>query len=194
MARMKQVVVIAGPSGSGKDSIIGEIVKRYSNAERMVTATTRAPRPDEIDGVHYHFMTNERFLKEREAGNILEFYYRPETDTYYGTYKVDIERRIAGGKIVFAQIQIVGAKYLKEHYDATTFFIMPPSLDAFEKRIRSRAPMSDAEWAERRKFTEREVNEESPWYDYRITNEDEKLDDAVAQVVEILKKEGYSLA
>ncbi len=190
---MKQVVVIAGPSGSGKDSIIRAITDRYSNAERMVTATTRAPRPGEVDGVDYHFMTNERFLSEREAGNILEFYHRPETNTYYGTYRIDIERRIAEGKIVFAQIQIVGAKYLKEHYDAVTFFIMPPSLEAFEKRIRERAPMSDAEWEERRKFTEREVREEAPWYDYRIANEDGRLEDAVEQVIEILRKEGYTL-
>lgn len=191
---MKQVVVIAGPSGSGKDSIIRAIMARFSNAAYLVKATSRAMRPGEVDGQDYHFMTNERFLAEIENGNIPEFYHRKETDTYYGTYKPDLDEKIAAGKIVFAQIQIVGAKYLKEHYGATTFFIMPPSLDAFEQRIRARAPMSDAEWNERREFTKREIEEEAPWYDYRIENEDGKLDDAVGQVVEILKKEGYSLA
>lgn len=193
MARMRQVVIIAGPAGSGKDSIISALVKRYSNVTRMVTATTRAPRPGEEDGVDYHFMTNERFLAEKEKGNILEFYHRPATDTYYGTYKLDIENRIAAGKIVLCQIQKVGAKFFKEHYDATTIFIMPPALDAFEKRLRARAPMSDIEWEERKKITEDEVKNDAPWYDYRIVNEDGKLDEAVNAVVEILEKEGYTL-
>lgn len=190
----KQVVVIAGPAGSGKDSVIKEIVKRYPNAVMATNATTRAPRPSEVDGLHYHFMDNTRFLNEVENGHIPEHYHRAETDTYYGAYKPDLDKRIAEGKIVFFQIQIVGAKYLKEHYSATTIFIMPPTLEAFESRVRGRAPMSDTEWQERKAFTEREVREESPWYDYRITNEDGKLQDTVKRVVEILKKEGYTLS
>jgi guanylate kinase len=138
-------------------------------------------------------MTNEQFLKELAAGNILEHYHRPDTDTYYGTYKPDIEKKIADGKVAFSQIQIVGAKYLKEHYGAVSIFIMPPAPDAFEKRIRSRAPMSDKEWEERLAFTKREIEEESPWYDYRIKNEDGKLDEAIDEVIAILKKEGYTL-
>jgi guanylate kinase len=193
MARMKQVVVIAGPAGSGKDSIVQGILKRCPNATLMVTATTRAPRPGEENGVSYHFLTNEKFLEEQKAGNILEFYHREETDTYYGTYKPDIDARIASGKVVFAVIQIVGAKYLKEHYDATTIFIMPPSIEVLERRVRGRAPMTDLEWQERLAHTQREVTEDAPFYDYRITNEDGKLDQAIDEVIEILRKEGYTL-
>ena len=159
----------------------------------MVTATTRAMRPGEQDGVNYHFLSNEKFLEEVAQSNIPEHYHRKDTNTYYGTYKSDIDARLQSGKTIVAVVQIVGAKYLKENYDATTFFIMPPSPDAFERRIRARAPMSDVEWEERRKFTENEVNAEAPWYDYRITNEDDKLDDAVNEIVAILKKEGYTL-
>ena len=191
---MKQVVVIAGPTGSGKDSIIKGIIDRYpEKAVLAVNATTRPPRPDERNGVNYYFLTNDKFKEEMAVGNIPEHYYRSETDTYYGLYKPDLDTRVAEGKIVFFQIQIVGAKWLKEHYDATTLFIMPPSLDAFEKRIRARAPMSDTEWQERAAFTKKEVEEEAPWYDHRIVNEDGKLDDAIEQVIEILKKEGYTL-
>jgi guanylate kinase len=195
MARMnsKQVVVVAGPSGSGKDSVIRGLIEKCPNATRMVTATTRARREGETDGVDYHFMTNERFREELARGNILEYYHRPETDTYYGTYKADIEARIAAGNIVLCQLQIVGAKYFKEHYGATTLFIMPPASDAFEKRIRARAPMNDVDWNERLEFTKREIAEEAPWYDYRIVNEDGKLDEAVEHVIAILKKEGYDL-
>ena len=189
----KHVVVIAGPAGSGKNTILFEIAKRCPNTTHMVTATTRAPRQGEKDGVDYYFWTRERFEDEMRKGNILEHYYRSETETYYGTYKLDIDEKLASGKVVLAQIQIVGAKYLKEHYGATTFFIMAPSLDAFERRVRARAPMSDVEWNERKEFTKREIEEESPWYDYKIVNEDGKLDEAVEHVIDILNKEGYSL-
>ncbi len=191
---MKCAVAIAGPAGSGKDSIIKGILARCPNTVFAVNATTRAPRPGEEHGKNYFFFSNEEFLQKVAEGTIPEHYHRPETDTYYGLYKPALDANVVVGKVTLFQIQIVGAKYLKEHYDATTFFIMPPSLDAFEKRIRARAPMSDAEWAERKKFTEREVHEEAPFYDYRITNEDGKLEEAIDQVVEILKKEGYSLA
>jgi guanylate kinase len=129
-----------------------------------------------------------------EKGNILEHYYRDKTDTYYGTYKPDIEDRIARGKVVFCQLQIVGAKYMKEQYNATTFFIMPASIDAFEKRTRERSPMRDQEWKERLEFTKREIEKEAPWYDYQIKNEDGKLDATVKEVVDILTKEGYHLS
>lgn len=194
MARMlRQVVAIAGPAGSGKDSIIRGVLARCPNTVFAINATTRAPRPSEAQGVNYHFLSKEEFLKKVEDGSIPEHYHRVETDTYYGLYKPDLDAKIAEGKVVLFQIQIVGAKYLKERYDAATFFIMPPALDAFEHRVRSRAPMSDAEWEERKKFTEREVREEAPWYDYRITNEDGKLDSAVEEVIDILRKEGYNL-
>lgn len=189
----KQVVVIAGPAGSGKDSIVQGVLKKCSNATLMVTATTRTPRPSEVDGVNYHFLTNEKFLEEQKAGNILEYYHREETDTYYGTYKPDIDARIKSGKVVFAVIQIVGAKYLKEHYDATTIFIMPPSLGVLERRVRGRAPMTDLEWQERLAHTQREITEDAPFYDYRIQNDDGKLDQAIDEVIEILRKEGYTL-
>lgn len=194
MSHLRQVVVIAGPAGSGKDSIIREIMRRFpDHTDYLVKAVTRPPRPGELERGDYHFMTNEQFKEEMAKGHIPEHYYREKTGHYYGTYKPDLDKKLAEGKIVFAQIQIIGAKYLKEHYNATTFFIMPPSSDAFEERIRARAPMSDAEWQERKEFTEREIREEAPWYDYQIKNEDGKLDEAVEKVVEILKKEGYTL-
>lgn len=190
----KQVVVIAGPSGSGKDAIIRELLKRCQNTTRMVTAVTRAPRPGEVDGVDYYFLSNEEFKKELERGNILEHYYRTETDTYYGTYKPDIESRIASGKTVLCQLQIVGAKYFKEKYKAVTLFILPHSLDALERRIRARSHMSDVEWQERLKITRREILDEAPWYDYRVENEDGKLDESIGKIMAILEKEGYTLA
>jgi guanylate kinase len=189
----KHVVVIAGPAGSGKDSILKGVLKHCSNTTKLVTTTTRRIRPGEQEGVDYYFTSNDRFKEELQRGNIFGHYYRSETDTYYGTATLDLESLIETGKIVLCQIQILGAKYLKEHYGATTFFIMPPSLEALERRVRARSPISDIEWQERLAFTRREVAEEAPWYDYRISNEDGKLDEAIEAVIEILKKEGYNL-
>jgi guanylate kinase len=166
---------------------------RYPKAAFGITATTRAPRPGEVDGVNYHFLDEERFKRGLADGEIPEHYYRPDTNTYYGLYKPGLDAQIAAGCIVFFQIQIVGAKYLKEHYGATTIFIMPSSLELLEQRIRARAPMSDVEWQERLAHTRREMDEDALWYDYRVTNEEGKLDETVARVLEILQKEGYTL-
>jgi guanylate kinase len=136
-------------------------------------------------------MDNARFKDEMAKGNILEYYYREAVDAYYGTYKPDIDARLAQGKLVFCVIQIVGAKYMKEQYGALTIFIEPKSIEEFERRMRARAPMSEAESAERKRFTERELAEEAPWYDHRIVNADGELDKAVEGVMEVLKREGY---
>lgn len=193
LTEKKKVVVVAGPAGSGKDTIVKELLKRIPGSTLMVTATTRAQRPGEQDGINYHYLTNEQFLKELHDGNILEYYHREETDTYYGTYKKDIDARLAKGGIMFAVIQIVGAKYLKAQYHALTIFVVPPAPDALERRVRSRAPITDVEWQERLAHTKREIEEDAPWYDYRVTNEDGKLDEAVQQVMDILAKEGISV-
>ncbi|MFM2414499.1 MAG: hypothetical protein RI911_192 [Candidatus Parcubacteria bacterium] len=186
---MKQrVVVIAGPAGSGKDTVVRELLKRIPDATLMVTATTRAPRPGEVDGVNYHYMDNVRFKEELAKGNILEYYHRAATDTYYGTYKPDIDARLARNEIVFCVLQIVGAKYMKEHYGALTIFIEPKSIEEFERRIRARSPMSDTEWEERKRITENELKNDAPWYDHRVVNADGGLDDAVVEVYSILKE------
>lgn len=191
---MKQVVVIAGPSGSGKNSIISRIMKAHSNCTRLVTATTREMRPSEEEGVDYHFFTQERFDEELAAGNIPEHRFVPALNTYYGTYLPDLEKRIAEGKVVFAQVDIEGAKLLKERYDATTIFIMPESVEQFRGRLRVRNPeWSKKELEARMKITDDELRIHAPQYDYRVVNADGRLDDTAQQVVDILYKEGYNL-
>lgn len=191
---MRQVVVIAGPTGSGKDTIIAELVKRSANCVRLVTATTRTPRPGERSGVDYHFFSKPRFEQELQAGNILEFNYRKKLDTYYGTYKPELDTQIAAGRIVFAQVQIVGARYLKEHYDAVTIFITSPSVQLLLERIRERdKTLTPEEIQARLDIALQEIKEDAPFYDYRITNEQGRLIESADRVVEILEKEGYNL-
>ncbi len=191
----KQVVVIAGPSGGGKNSVMNALLGRYSNCVKLVTATTRPPRSGERDGADKYFFTLERFEAELRNGEILEHRFVPALGTHYGVYRPDLDAKIASGRVILAELDIIGARYLKEHYAATTLFIMPESIESLSKRVRLRDPdMSDAELSERMRIAEEEMREHAPLYDYRIVNSDGKLDEAVAHVVEILLKEGYTLS
>lgn len=191
---MKNIIVMAGPSGSGKDSIIREVMRRYPDkVEFAVNATTRAPRSGEEHGKNYYFFDESTFKRLREEGVIPEQNYWPLSNSYYGLYKPDLDEKLGRGKIVAFQIQLVGAKYLKDNYNATTFFIMPKEMKEFEERVRSRANMTDLEWQERLGNTKREITNEAGFYDYQIMNEEGNLSGAVDQVVEILQKEGFVL-
>ena len=190
----KQVIVIAGPSGSGKNAVITEMLKRYRACVRLVTATTRRARPGEIEGVDYHFFSQERFDAELAAGAIPEHRFVPTLNTYYGVYLPELEKRVAEGKIVFAQVDIEGARLLEERYNATTIFIMPESLEEFRGRLRQRNPeWTEKEFEARMKVTEHELRVHAPQYDYRVVNADGRLAETVHEVIEIMLKEGYNL-
>ncbi|MBV9159162.1 MAG: hypothetical protein JO019_01030 [Candidatus Kaiserbacteria bacterium] len=191
---MKNVLVIAGPSGSGKNAVMRELMQRYSKFDRLVTITTRMMRPGDVDGVDYHFFTQERFDEEMAAGNIPEHRFVPALNTYYGIYKPELDKKIKAGKIVIAAVDIEGARYLKEAYNATTIFIMPESLEQFKGRLRARNPeWSQKEFDERMRITENELRVHAPQYDYRVVNADGALQETVDEVVGILQREGYTL-
>ncbi|HEV3244906.1 MAG TPA: hypothetical protein VG102_00945 [Candidatus Paceibacterota bacterium] len=190
----KQVVVIAGPSGSGKNSVISKIIERYPRCGRAVTATTRTMRPGEVDGVDYHFFSQERFDEEMASGNIPEHRFVPTLNTYYGIYLPDLEEKMKQHSAVFVQVDIEGAKLLKEKYDATNIFIMPESMEQFRGRLRVRNPeWTQREFDARMKISEDEMRMHAPQYDHRVVNADGSLPETVEQVIEILQKEGYSL-
>lgn len=184
---MSRVIVIAGPSGSGKNTICNELIRRHPEFCRLITATTRPPRDGEIDGKDYHFFSQERFDAEQMAGNIPEHRYVPATNTYYGIFKPDVDRQLVSGKTVLATVDIVGAKYLKEQYGALTIFIMPESLAQFHARIKTRSHMSDHEFEARMKITDEEIRVHSPWYDYRVINADGALIETVNRVEQIIE-------
>lgn len=191
----QQVVVIAGPSGSGETTVTNEIVKRFPNrVKRLVTATTRPPRVGEKSGIDYYFFSKEEFELAVKDGYILEYTYIENRDTYYGTYAPDLEEKIAVGYIVIVNPDIIGARYYKEHYKAVTIFIVPENVESLVWRIRRRSPdLSEEEIAHRRENAVREMQKEQDFYDYVVTNADGKLDQAVDEVVAILQKEDYNL-
>jgi len=186
-----KVVVIAGPSGSGKNSILEGVLSQFTQCERLVTATTREKRDGEVDGVDYYFFTKEQFLQEVEQGNIPEYWHAPETDRYYGTYLPDLEQKLTEGKTVIAHLQVEGLRFFRENYDALGIFIVPDSLDELRRRILHRQNMSNEELEERLKGAEKEMNDQAPEYDYVIVNKRDKLGEAISEVVDILRKEQY---
>ncbi|MBI5004121.1 hypothetical protein HZC00_03435 [Candidatus Kaiserbacteria bacterium] len=189
----KQVVVIAGPSGSGKNAVIDGIIKQCPRCERLVTATTRKPREGEINGVDYHFLPRDEFDRALASGDILEHRYVSALNTHYGVYRPDLESRLMLGEVVLAHLDIIGARYLKEHYNATTIFILPDSFEVLETRVRGRNKgMTDGEVRERMEIAHKEITEHAPEYDYRVVNENGKLKETVLKVLEILHKEGYT--
>lgn len=190
---MKKVVVIAGPAGTGKNAIINGVLERVKNSADLITSTTRLPRAGEKNGVDYYFLTNEEFESEVKNGHVLEKYFREETNTWYGTLKNKLDEQVAKYDLVLGDLQIVGAKALKENYDSTNIFILPESDEIMERRIRSRDTMTDVEWQERLSHTKREIEEDLPFYDYHINNPEGKLDETIEKVLEILKSEGYKI-
>lgn len=192
----RRVVVVAGPSGSGKNSVVNGIIERCKNCARLVTATTRSLRSGEQDGVDYYFFTPERFDEEVAAGNIPEHRFVPTLNVYYGTYIPDMKKRLAEkGKIIFATVDLEGMKYLKDNYGALTIFIMPESVEQFMGRLKVRNPeWSAREFDVRREITENELHTHANQYDYRVVNADGRLSETIDNVIAILQKEGYNIS
>lgn len=194
MEKSKQVVVIAGPTGSGESTITKEILNRFSNTTRLVTATTRPPRSGEEQNKDYYFFSESEFKEKLTQGEILESTYNEARGVYYGTYAPDLNEKIANGKIVIVNPDIVGAKYYKEHNDAVTIFIKTESVDILIERIKARNPeMSEQELALRRLNAEAEIRDEQSYYDYVVLNRNGALEEAVNEVVSILQTKGYNL-
>lgn len=183
------VVVIAGPSGSGKNSVRQGVLEQCEECVKLVTACTRPMRPGEVEGVDYFFMTNEEFFKHVDSGEIPEYnedQWR-ETGTTRGTYMPELRKQLASGKTLICQLQLQGLEYMKEHFNTVGIFIQPSSLEELEERITSRADLSEQELESRLAIARDEIKNQSKQYDHQITNENGKLDEAIAQVIDIIR-------
>lgn len=192
---LKRVLVIGGPTGSGESTITNEIIKKFPIFTRLVTATSRKPRNNEINKIDYYFFSKKEFEKNIKDGNILEYTYIKNRDTYYGAYKPDLDEKISKGFKIIANVDVVGAKYYKEKYNATTIFIKPKSIKELMGRLTDRDKnISPDELNKRIRNAENEIKKEMPFYDYVVVNANGKLEEAVKKIIAILKKENYFLA
>lgn len=163
--------VVAAPSGAGKSSLINALLKRHddNSMQVSVSTTTRKPRPGEIDGVHYHFVDEATFLKQVDDGEFYEW--AKVFDHYYGTSKTVIEKTLKSGVDVFLDIDWQGTRQVKAAYPGVhTIFILPPSNEELERRLRARGQDSDDVIAKRMAKAQAEMSHYAE-FSYLIVNQ-----------------------
>ncbi len=164
-----KLVVISGASGVGKGTVLGIMMEKRRDLTFSVSATTRPPRPKEVDGVHYYFVTRERFEEMIAAGEFLE--YDDHAANYYGTPRAQAEEKRQRGPVLL-DIEPNGAKQVKASApDALLIFIMPPSREELERRLRGRGDTSEEQIAMRLERATWEMDQ-CGWYDHVVTNDD----------------------
>ncbi|MBQ3072034.1 MAG: guanylate kinase, partial [Oscillospiraceae bacterium] len=165
------LVVVSGPSGVGKSTIIHAVMEKLGNAWFSVSATTRAIRPGETDGVDYHFISREAFLQTLEEGGFLEHNSYSGNDNLYGTPMAPILSHLQAGEHVFLDIDVNGARQVRQRYPAAILvFIAPPSMQALEQRLRARGTNTPEQIARRLATAAIELPQ-ADFYDYIVINE-----------------------
>lgn len=178
------LLIISGPSGSGKGTIVERLVDDLGYRV-SISATTRNPRPNEENGVHYFFKTKEEFEKMIEAGELLE--HACFCDNYYGTPKEYVERQLVEGNNIILEIEVQGALQVKKKYnDAVLIFTMPPTIAELRRRLVNRGT-EDIETIDKRIKRAEEELEYLPQYDYIVIND--TVEQAVRDVDCIVRAE-----
>lgn len=176
------LIIVSGPSGAGKDTVVNEVLKLDDRLSLSVSATSRSVRGDEKDGVNYYFLSEKDFLEKVDNDEFIE--YAQYGSSYYGTLKYDVIKRIENGKKVILVIEVQGAEKVKKMYpDSLSVFIMPPSTEVLENRLRSRKTDSEQAILNRLEIAENEIKK-SVNYDYIVVND--VLETAVNELYNII--------
>ncbi len=181
------LVIISAPSGAGKDTVIERLVKKLDDAVVYVTATSRKPRPGELHGKHYYFYSPEKFREEIEQGNFLEW--SMVHGEFKGVRRDVLADTLRGHRILIVKPDPQGMRKIKSQLpEALTVFIMPPSVEALQKRLIARGTETRQEREVRLRNAEIEMAA-APEYDYVVVNEDGKIDETVEEIAKIIRKE-----
>lgn len=177
-----QLIVVSGPSGVGKGTVLAEYRKNSPNTAYSVSATTRQPRPGEENGVHYYFLSREEFEETANNGGMLE--YASYNNNYYGTPKAPVEKQREEGKDVILEIEVQGALQVKKSCpDALLIFIAPPSFQELENRLIGRQT-EDMKTVQNRLNIARGELKRAGEYDYIVVNDDvEKASQRLAMII-----------
>jgi guanylate kinase len=185
VSRVACVFVITGPSGVGKGTLIRGLMERLPQLELSVSATTRAPRPGETDGVDYHFLSTEEFERRVGSGDFVE--HANYAGRRYGTLRSELERRLADGVPIVLEIEVQGARQVRAAMpEAVQVFIAPPSLEALRTRLIGRGTDASAEVERRLEVAEGELAARDE-FAHVVVND--RLEDALAELVAVVDDE-----
>ena len=182
------VIVISGPSGSGKGTVVEQLRKIYPNAGVSVSATTRQKRTGEVDGVHYHYKSREEFEKLIESGEVLE--HTTYNGNYYGTLRSEAEKIVNSGRDLILEIEVDGAGQIKKLLgdECTAVMLIAPDHKELERRLRGRGTDTEEAILNRLATARKEINL-APMYDYIVVNENGKAEECAENIVAIIKAE-----
>lgn len=178
------LLVISGFSGAGKGTLVKRLIEKYDEYALSISMTTRAPREGEVEGVHYFYVTREKFEQTIAEGGLLE--HAQYCGNYYGTPKAYVEKQLEAGNNVILEIEIQGATNIKKLYpESLLLFVAPPSAGELERRLKGRGTETEEVIAKRlsRAFEE---SQGMDTYDYIVINDDlEECVDEVHRIVDI---------
>ena len=183
MKNLKKLIIITGPSGVGKGTVVKELLDRNKDIWLSISATTRNPRVGEKDGLNYYFISEERFKDMIDKKEFLEW--AQFAGNYYGTPLSTVNEKIEKGFIVLLEIEVEGAKQIKEKFpESLSIFLLPPSKEELEKRIRNRGTEKEEAIDRRLSRADYEIAS-SDEFDFVLTNHD--VDETVKEVSKIIK-------
>ncbi|GIW94594.1 MAG: guanylate kinase [Pirellulaceae bacterium] len=182
-----RLVIISGPSGAGKSTVVRRLLETCSVPLYLsVSATTRQPRPGEVDGVDYYFLSHDEFARRRRAGEFLECKEVFHRGDWYGTLRSEVQRGVAQGKWVLLEIDVEGAMAVLEQYpQAVTIFLHPGSLEELERRLRHRGTETEESLQRRLEVARREL-EYLPRYQYEVVNQ--TVEQAAEEICRLLQQ------
>jgi guanylate kinase len=182
-------VIISGPSGAGKSTVVRRLLKQCDVPLKLsVSATTRKPRPDEVDGRDYYFLSQSDFASRRERGDFLECMEVFGRGDWYGTLSSEVENGLEAGNYVILEIDVQGAlRVLEQKPDCVTIFLHPGSMEELERRLRTRGTESETSIQRRLEVARREMEYLSR-YRFEVINH--TIDQAVLEICEIFKRCG----